>query len=179
MATHPRDLTDSQKDLAAIVEHAAEEGTSQAIMLARKHDREDERHRTGYTPAPVSESSETIRGIAEKVFDDKIRGHRLDCMEPGGGLCEVGKKVDKILEVMSEQRGEKRVVAILRATGTAVALAVLGFVLNHFAARRSEESTKKQAEVAAVVEKKLATVEAAAKAMMPADVYVPMTKAGK
>jgi hypothetical protein len=176
-------MTDSQKDLAAIVEEAAEEGTSRSIMLARRYDREEEseRRHTGLTPPPVSAAESTdrmIRGISKEVFDAEIKGHKLGCMEPGGGLCEVGKKVDKILEVMSEARGEKRVMALGRAALGAAALAVLGFTLNHFAARRSEDATAKQEAIANVVAKKLQKVEEAAKAMTAPDLFTP-AKVGK
>ena len=173
-----KDLTDSQKEMAAIVEEAAEEGTSQAIMLARKNEREDARMHSGYTPAPVSESSETIRGIAERVFDERIKGHRLGCMEPGGGLRELGNKVDKILEVMSTQQGASRVWKIVGGAAWAVGLLALGFTLNHFAAQRNEDTIKKQADIADVVARKLQKVEEATKAMAPIEPYSPI-KAGK
>ena len=175
-------LSDTGKELAAVAHDLRDEVTG-AIDAAREQGRRDARHRRGeYTPKPVPESGEMIRVIAERVFDDKIRGHRLDCMEPGGGLCEVEKKVDKILEVMSEKRGEARVMAVMRATGTAVALAVLGFVLNHFAAKRTEETLAKQSTIAADVAKHLRDyqVEAAqtgAFPPVPVPVPMPMTKA--
>ena len=178
MNDKPHDLTDSQRNLAAIVEHAAEEGTSQAIMLARKQEREEEHRHTGYTPAPVSESSETIRGISERVFDERIKGHRLSCMEPGGGLRELGNKVDKILEVMSAQQGAGKVWKLVGAGAWAVALAVLGFTLNHFAAQRNRDTAQMQAARDEMVTKKLAKVEEVAKALLPLESFTP-AKGGK
>jgi hypothetical protein len=175
-----KDMTDSQRNLAAIVDEIDDKvtGAIEAAEERGKRRGRTESHRTGYTPIPVSESNERMRAMAEKVFDDKIRGHRLNCMEPGGGLCEIGKKVDKILEVMSESRGEKRVMSILRATGTAVALAVLGFVLNHFAARRSEDTWKRQEDFASAVSKNLQKVEEATKALSQPDL-TSSTKASR
>jgi hypothetical protein len=136
-------LTDSQKDLVAIVGAALEEHTPPLGNPA--------------------DSAERMREVAGEVFDERISGHELKCRTPGGGICGVEEKVDKVLETLAEKRGSDRVWAIGRAAGGAIALAVLGVSLNYFADKRAETNTRATVEAAAEVAKQLKAVQDAAR----------------
>jgi hypothetical protein len=157
MSDQPKDMSDTGR-MAAVREELHEVSgivLGLAKLSAAEHRaREEERQyiHTGLTPAPVPAAESTdklIRGIAREVVLDEIRGHKLTCMEPGGGLRELGNKVEKvdgkvdeILIALSDRKGANRVWKLMGAGAWAVGLLVLGFALNHFAARRQSEAIK-------------------------------------
>lgn len=168
MPTHPHDPTDPGDKLAAVRVEMREEVTG-AIRDAREAGRREERDRewanerqhTVLTPAPVVTHSDVKLAISEKCES---------CQRPGGAIHELASEVKGLATevkaavlTMAEQRGEKRSWAVIRAAAGAVALAVLGFTLNHFAAKRSDDTLQRQIEVAAQVAKKLKALEDATK----------------
>jgi hypothetical protein len=133
----------------------------------REQGREEIRREFGAgTPRPSDESSERIRRIvrqeAKPMVKNEVRDHADYCKDEGP-LCSVAAKVDEVLKTMAEKRGADRVWAIGRAAGGAVALAVLGFTLNYFAAKRSESVVRDTVQAAADVAKQLRAVQEAAR----------------
>jgi len=126
------------------------------------------------TPTPEGGvSAATARRLARTearpLIQTAVSEHKDECLAPGGGLCtvrqkveDVEKKVDQILLTLAGHQGAARVWGLLRAAAGAVALAVLGFTLNHFAARRSEDTLRRQIESAATVAQALKAVQDAA-----------------
>jgi hypothetical protein len=152
----------------AIPRRLADEVTG-AIAAAEERGRRFERRHTGHTPpvisVPQTGTSEHVREIAEKVFDEKLPQHKLDCMQPGGGLHELGQKVDQLR--VTDIKG-KVLVSLL------VVLIPLGIAWWNNS--KSNERLQKQIETAADVAKQLKIVQDVAKSQGTLEADVPMTK---
>ena len=139
-----------------------------AVERAERRGRKYGEH-TGRTPQVVPVSTmEHVREIAEKVFDEKIPAHKLDCMQPGGGLHELGKKVDQLR--VTDIKGKLIMSAILVLIPIALAL---------WNNSKSNDRLQDQIKTAAEVAKQLKVVQDVAKSH-PASFEsadVPMTKA--
>jgi hypothetical protein len=72
-----------------------------------------------------------------------------------------------LIDEAAERRGSARVWKLVGAAAWALALLVLGFALNHYSARRSEEAAAREQRRADFVTRRLKDVEAATKAMAP------------
>jgi hypothetical protein len=153
----PKDIDTGERD--AIVDEIRDEVTAEMQTPA---------------PTPGGVSTETMRRLARNearpIVRNAISDHADQC-EHEGPLCavaakveDVEKKIDLVITTLAERRGADRVWALVRAAGGAVALAVLGFTLNHFAARRSENSVRQTIEAAADVARQLKAVQDATRA---------------
>lgn len=173
MDSNPKPLSDTGKELAAVHSEVNELSgivvglarLSEAEYKAKAAERDaeqTERQHTGHTPPLAAISSTDLKlALMEKCES---------CQKPGGAIYALADQVKglaaevkTVVTTLAEQRGSAKVWAIGRAAGGMVALTVLGFTLNHFAARRSEEAVQKQAAIAAEVARQLKAVETATK----------------
>ena len=138
MASHrDKDLTDSQRDLAAIVEQAAEVGASRGYEQQRQ-----------VTPTPVmtrgqrtGDSSEMYE-IAERVVERNRPREWIEC-ERHGPAFKLGQRIDRVDEHLNhvdervramefahtEERGANREIARQAASRTALqTLAISGAI---------------------------------------------------
>jgi len=164
MSDRPDDET-----AGAIPKRLADEVTG-AIAAAEERGRRFERRHTGHTPPVVSilpaEASEHMRDIAEKVFNEQLPQHKLDCMQPGGGLHELGQKVDQL-----------RVTDIKGKLIMSALLVLIPIALAWWNNSKSNDRLQEQIKTAAEVAKHLKAVQDVAKSspiLFEAD--VPMTK---
>lgn len=102
---------------------------------------------------------------------ESILRHKLACMEPGGGLHEMGEKVDKIVDEMSAARGSARVWKLVGTAAWAVAIILFGWALTHYSSKHSDENHQRQMQAADKVTEKLQKVEEATKAFLPVEAF--------
>jgi hypothetical protein len=172
------ELTDTGRELAAVAHHMDDVVTG-AIKTARQEGRDEERERswqnerqhTGLTPAPIVTHSDVKLAIAERCES---------CQRPGGAIHDLADEVKGLAAevkaavlTMAGKQGETRVWKIVGGAAWAIALIVMTYTLNHYSAKRTEDTAKTQAKVAEVVAQKLEKIEEVAKAMAPEPLYSP------
>lgn len=59
---------------------------------------DDRKTPTGTMPTHIdhSESTDKMREVAREEANNKVTKHTLECLQPGGGLCTVAQKVDRL-----------------------------------------------------------------------------------
>jgi hypothetical protein len=152
-------MTDPNKTTGEKLDAVAErvgDAVAEAIADA------EERGRNAATPTPAT-------GISSSDMEAAILKRCDSCQRPGGAIYElahqVGKLADEVrgaFKILDGREGEKRAWAVLRIAMVPVSCVVLGFVLNHLSAKRSDDMLKRQTDIAAEVAKQLKQVQDAA-----------------
>lgn len=92
---HPRDLSDTERELMALGEEAARLASHRRV--------------TPVTSIPVaSESSETMRTIAREEIKAAENGHILNCLSGEGPVGKLESRVESLETVVQQSIGESR-----------------------------------------------------------------------
>lgn len=87
------ELTDTGARLRAIGEAVVRDATDRLL--------EERQGTTGASSESIdhgdsADRMRSVAAVASDVAEVKITKHALDCLRPGGGLCTVGQKMDKL-----------------------------------------------------------------------------------
>jgi hypothetical protein len=82
--------------------------------------------------------------------------------------------IDALVAEAAERRGRDRVWKLVGGAAWAIGMIVLGYTLNHYSAKRSEETQQLHVRETARVTEKLQRVEEATKALAPVEQFSKM-----